>query len=224
MYSYCFIFYKPGKREYSNEEIQGTIDTLYRAGCKLNATSFSDPHIKEGKFRIDLRETNLNLNIEKSGCRFTFHLHPAQEESHGAIGGLFIPEEQFRENSKNNSTIMLEIALAICFGLKPLFAWGDHELEISKLEPWLSFDEIKALAWNNQFSKELVDRLGGLENVLLFPKEKEDYLDLYLVQVSLWSDPTEPTRSDVALQCRGRYPEAQLRQFEISSMRMERAK
>lgn len=221
MYSYCFEFYNPGKKFYQSEEVKNTSDALLRAGFQVHPVSSHDPHIdfKEKQIIINEQETEMNFYIEKSTSRMELYLFPACDYANGETAHLTMPEDRFRENSKQNALLMLEAANAVWFGINPLFAWGDHELEIGKLIPFLRLDEIRALAWVNFFRNDLVEKLGGLDNVLLRPeKEKSVYRELRYAMVATVSDPSEATSATTAILCSHRYPRALLRSFEIPAV------
>ncbi|MCL4382886.1 MAG: hypothetical protein M1575_04015 [Patescibacteria group bacterium] len=199
------------------------IDNLLSSGYGVSPISPHDRHLKKEGFEIKPQETELHLRLEKSGHHLEFHLNPAEEEIHGAIADLSMPEEQFKEDPKENTKLLERAAWVISAAVKPLFAWGDHELEISRLEPWLRFDRINALAWSNIFSKELVERLGGIKNILLrtspeMEKEASNMMkELSIIPVSLSILPTEPVSAHITLECEARFPNAILRSFEIIS-------
>lgn len=219
MYTYRFVFYEPGKNFYGKEEIQRLFNELAKAGFRLE-TPPHDPHFdKDGKYLTTDRETDISLRLKKSNRSLTFFLYPAEEDFHGEIASLYLPAEQFEEDPTKNAALMLEAANSILLGLQPLFAWGDHELEINKLEPFLRFDRIEALAWVNFFRKGLVDFLEGLEEVLLDPEsEKNNYSKEWnFASVKISEDPTKPC--DMPLACEARYPQALIRSFEIPSLK-----
>lgn len=227
MYSYSFAFYKPGKKFYNSKELVDTLNALHGADYDV-VFHPRDPHIKKNRIQFNKKETHLDVEIRKSGRRLGFHLGPAEEEerAHGAIAGLFMQGETFTDDFPNdhegNAQILSEAAMIITSTLKPLFAWGDHELELDKLEPFLRFDRIGAMAWANFFSKELIERLGGIDKVLLRPEDKqyrqgaEGMLrELSFVPITLFDSPTQDIPPMVALECERRYPGAILTTFEI---------
>jgi hypothetical protein len=218
MYSYDFVFYKPGKKFYTFEEVMRLNNSLLRADFEV-----------KGQWRMDKKEKekiiDVDFDLKKSGQEFSLLLGPAEERFHGALGQLSIPEEEFEENPQKNAILMGEAASAIFLGLKPLFAWGDHELEIGKLEQFLRFDKIGALAWINLFSEELIERLGGIKNAfsLTSPEEEEENLK-FLKEASFFpfqisNRPSEPVPAPIALECERRFPGAILRSFEIPSLK-----
>lgn len=214
MYSYDFVFYKPGKEFYTQQEILRLNNYLIRRDFEV-----------EGKWRGKEKIEHLHLNIEKSNCRLSLHLVPGQEKIHGRIGNISIPQEQFKEDPEKSGRIMSEAAATIFAAIEPFFAWGDHELELGKLEPFLRFDRIGALAWTNLFSRELVERLGGVRNVLISPTPEDEKEGNRLLKEATFLPqalshlPTEPTEFHTALECERRWPRALLRSFEIPPLK-----
>ncbi len=225
MYSYSFWFYKPGKKFYNPEELIDTLNALHGADYDV-VFHPRDPHVKKNRIQLDKKETYLDIELRKSGRILGFHLGPAEERAKGDIAGLSMPGEHFTDDFPNdhegNAQILSEAAMIITSTLKPLFAWGDHELELDKLEPFLSFDRIGAMAWSNFFSRELIEKLGGIDRVLLRPEDKqyrqeaEGMLkELSFVPITLFDSPAQDLPAMVALECERRYPGAILTSFEI---------
>lgn len=202
MYSYVFEFYKPGKKIYNKSEIERTINYFKDTGYEV-----------ENNFKLFSDVTDISVRISKSDFNFGFYLYPSREESHGAIAELTISQEQFEKDREEAKNLMIELASGIFLGIEPLFAWGDHELEIGRLEEYLRFDKITALAWVNFFSKELVERLGGIEQVVLFPDEVKSYEGKEWKFSSVLTSPlpTEPIPERLMLECQSRYPGVTLR-------------
>lgn len=224
MYSYYFAFYKPGKKFYNPKELADTLDALHGANYDV-VFHPRDPHVKRNRIQFNKRETRLDIEIRKSGRILSFHLGPAEGDQ-GRMAGLSMPGEHFTDDFPNdhegNAQILSEAAMIITSTLKPLFAWGDHELELDKLEPFLRFDRIGAMAWANFFSKELIERLGGIDKVLLRPEDKQyrqgaegTLRELSFVPITLFDSPTQDIPPMVALECERRYPGAILTTFEI---------
>lgn len=220
MYAYYFVFYKPGKRNYTQEEVFLLFNHLGRRGFELHG-QFNAP----GQI-VD----HVKLDLMKSGREFSLLLGPAEERLHGRLGQLAISEEQFEENPKENTELFLTAAHIISSEIKPLFAWGDHELEIGRLEPFLRFDRVSALAWANIFNRELVERFGGVKRFLFqLTPEKEKELqrrleDELFLPIQLANLPTETTDGWMAWNIHHLFPEAMFRSFEIPSAKaIERA-
>lgn len=219
MYDYYFVFYKPGKRSYTQEEVFLLFNHLGRMGFELH-----------GQFNAPEQVESINLNLKKSGQELSLILGPAEEKFHGRLGQLAIPEEQFEENPKENTELLLTAAHTISSEIKPLFAWGDYELEIGRLEPFLRFDRVSALAWANLFNRELVERFGGVKSFLFQPTpEKEKELqrkleDWLFLPIQLANLPTETTEGRMVWNIHHLFPEAMFRSFEIPSAKaIERA-
>ncbi len=218
MYDYYFVFYKPGKQFYSWKEVMHLNHNLLRADFEV-----------EGNWRMDEKEKekiiHIDFDLRKDGQEFSLLLGPAEERFHGALGQLAIPEEEFKEDPKKSAELLVEAAGNIFVRLDALFAWGDHELEIGKLEPFLRFDRIGALAWANIFSRELVERFGGLENFMLYPtpeaeKEGHQFLkETSFFPFQLSNLPTEPVPAHMTVECDHRFPGAILKSFEIPSLK-----
>lgn len=229
-YSYCFLFYKPGKKFFDGWEIKKTLKYLGRLGFSFRPFSSLDPHIhgigdeelEIGGLVLKTKEIAVDLELEKSGYELGFHLHPAQESLHGAIGGFFMPEEEFNKDQKGNARLFFDAAMIVFAGLKPSFAWGDHELELDRLSPFLRFDRIGALAWGNIFGKEFVERLGGVRNVISVPTpEAEKDASWFLEKISgvplgLSFFPNEIQPAEAILYDKRRFPGVILRSFENS--------
>jgi hypothetical protein len=209
MYTYDFVFYKPGKKFYTQDEVVRMKNSLANRGFEV-----------EGKWRMDEKEkekiVDIDFDLRKSGQEFFLLLGPAEEDFHGRLGQLSIPREQFEENPKKSADLMIKAANTIFVELKPLFGWGDHELELNRLEQFLRFDKIAALAWVNFLSRELVERLGGLDKVLLFPpnkKEKRIYKEEPWQFTYILTSPSPADEMPLAMgfECQQRYPGAVLR-------------
>ena len=211
MYDYYFVFYKPGKNFYTKEEIVRLKNSLTSIGFE----------VKE-KWRMDEKEKekiiDINFSLRKSDQEFSLLLGPAEERFHGRLGQLAIPQEQFEEDPKKNADLMIKATNIIFIELKPLFGWGDHELELGRLEQFLRLDKIAALAWVNFLSRELVERLGGLDKVIQFPNMKKSYegRPWQFTYILLSPLPTDPVPKQIILECRQRYPGAILRIGEIA--------
>lgn len=213
MYAYNFVFYKPGKRVYTQEEIFFLFNNLGRGGFELHG-EFNAP----GQI-VD----HVKLDLMRSGQEFSLLLGPAEERFHGRLGQLTIPEEQFEGNPEKGIESFLKAATIISGDVKPVFAWGDHELEIGRLEPFLRVDRVSAFAWGNLFSRELVEQVGGVRSFLFQPTpEKEKELqrrleDYPFLPIQLANLPTETTDGQMAWELHRCFPEAMIRSFEIPS-------
>lgn len=226
MYDYRFAFYKPGKDYFSGNEFVDTLNKLHGLGYEIKFRP-NDPHVnrKKGTVHFNPNERNLNVEVIKEGRFMDLTVGPA-EGKHGLIALLAIAEEQLDDQFKNeqglNGQILSEAAMAVSNALKPLFAWGDHELELDNLEPFLNFDRIGAIAWSNFFSQELIERLGGLDKILLRPQDKQYregaqgmLKEFGFVPITLSESPTKDLETMVALECERRYPGAILKSFKV---------
>lgn len=226
MYDYRFNFYKPGKDYFTADELIDTLNKLHGLGFNIRFRP-NNSHVdkKKGSIRFNARERGLNIEVNREGRFMDLIIGPA-EGKYGEIGLLAIAQEQFDDQFKNepekNAQILSEAALAVFLGLKPFFAWGDHELEIDKLEDFLSFSRIGALAWNNFFSKELVEKLGGINKILLHPNSEEERVrangmlgEMQFYAFNLSGSPMEPVSSSIAMDCEIRYPGAVIKSFEV---------
>lgn len=226
MYNFRFEFYRPGKKYFGGQEFVDTLNRLKGYDYDIQFHP-NDPHIdhKKNTISFNRRETELDVSLIKEGRFIDLLLNPAEGEF-GSIGLLAMPEEQFDEQFKNDqqrtAQILSEVAFAVFMVIKPLFAWGDHELELDKLEESLSFKRVGAVAWNNFYSKELVDKMGGLDKVILRPGIPEERTaaqkmlkDLQFYSLTLTENPTKDLTPGIALECRNRYPGALLKSFEI---------
>ncbi len=211
MYDYYFVFYKPGKTFYTQDEVRRLKHYLCKAGFGV-----------KGEWRVDEKEKekiiHIDFDLRKSGQEFSLLLGPAEERFHGALGQLAISEEEFEENPKKIADLLRMAATEIFLELKPLFGWGDHELQLNRLEQFLRFDKIAAIAWINFLSRELVERLGGLDKVIQFPDMKKSYegKPWQFDYILLSHLPTDPVPKQIALECKQRYPGAMLRIAEIA--------
>lgn len=210
MYDYYFVFYKPGKRFYTQEEIIRLKNSLVSFGFEVKEKWTMNEKDKE---KIE----HVGFNLIKSGQEFSLILGPAEERFHGRLGQLAIPQEQFEEDPEKNADLMVKAANTIFIELKPLFGWGDHELELGRLEQFLRFNKIAALAWVNFLSRELVERLGGLDKVIQFPDKKKSHegKPWQFTYILLSPLPTDPISKQMAFECKQRYPGVILRIGEI---------
>lgn len=224
-YSYCFEFFKPGKKSYTGVELLGLLGFLQNRGYKLKFPP-GDTHLEiqtdtMTQLAFKPQETKLSVDLIKDGQFLDLILGPADGE-HGQIGLLAISDEQFREKSQENAKLLFTTAMYISGFLKPYFSWGDHELELDKLSHCLRFDRIGALAWANFFSKEFLEEIGGVEKILLDPenktekKEVGEILETFsIAPLELSATPVETSLATIALEFNRRFPEALLRSFEI---------
>ncbi len=226
MDNYNFEFYQPGRKYFSGQEF---VDLLNRLKIYEYDIQFhpNDPHIgrDQGTINFNRRETELNVTLHKQGRYMDLILSPAEGEF-GSIGLLAMPEEQFDEHFKNEqpatAKILSEAAFTVFTMIRPLFAWGDHESELDKLEEGLSFKRIGALAWCNFFSKELIRKIGGLDKIVLHPGIPEEKAaaekmikDLRFYSLFLSGNPAEDLKPGAALECRNRYSGVLLKSFEL---------
>ena len=203
MYTYSFEFYRPGKDYFSGNEFVDTLNKLRGLDFEIKFRP-NDPHVdrKKGSIRFNPRERGLNVEVSREGRFMDLILGPA-DGKFGSIGLLAIDAEQFdyqfKSEQEKNAQILSEGALAVFLGIKPIFAWGDHELELDKLGDFLSFDRIGALAWNNFFSRELIEKLGGINKILLHPESREEreraqgiLKEFQLYSLNISDSPMEP--------------------------------
>ena len=224
MYGYCFEFFQPGKRSFTNKEFFQTLNNLSEFDYDIKFRP-NDPHIKQNSLEFRPHESNLNVEVAKKGRWMDLILHPAEGEF-GTIGWLTIDEEQLQEQFKDeqaiNGKILTEAGFAIFDSLKPYFAWCDHELELDKLEEGLRFNRVGAVAWSNLFSKEFIHRIGGLEKVIFRPEDPREKQraqamlnELGFYSLTLEGSPVGALSAPTALECRNRYPGAILKSFEV---------
>lgn len=91
----------------------------------------------------------------------SFTLQTFAPEAHGAQASVSVDEDDFNPNPTLTASRLLELAKAVNLHLPIYFGWGDHELQLGRLEAHLSFDRIGALAWANLFGPEMVRRIGA---------------------------------------------------------------
>jgi len=225
MYSYQFQFFKPGKENYPQKEIFMLLTALQEINHFEIKFPPRDPHIdqKQGMIGIQPVEKELGLSLRLPGKDLGLFLGPA-EGKFGEIALLSMPVEQFDENPRENAPILFRAALTVSKVLEPYFAWGDHEAELDKLSHCLRFDELGALAWANLFSREFLNEIGGIDQVLLNPEDTEDkkgvaeLLDIYSVApLELSPSPAEETKAAIILGIERRHPGVLFRSFEIPS-------
>lgn len=218
---YTAIFYKPGKKSFSGKEINGLIGKIHSRGDKTYSLFPDDPHLNnDRKFIIKEVETELDLGLfvdvaEIKGIPFSLHLYPAQEKIHGSIATLSIPEDVFESHVRESTSGLISLASVIMGELSPDFGWADHELELTRLEPWLIFERVKALAWLNLFPQGLVQKLGGLGKFPATTEEKQLSDELGFLPFLTTDDPTLPIDGEFALCLVQYFPEAILRSFEM---------
>ena len=121
----------------------------------------------------------------------------------GQVGYLAILEDKIEPNSYEKFSQQYQAALFICAALKPYFAWGGHIVELSWKKQKLSFDQIISLSgWVNLFGQSYINKLGGIDNVLLDPTEsnrKEALENLRLLSVVPLELGRSPLPNDSAL-------------------------
>lgn len=221
MSSYAAIFYKPGKKSFSGKEISGLIEKIHSGKGKAYSLFPDDPHFtNDRKFIIKEVETELDLSLfvnvaEIKGIPFSFHLYPAQEEIHGSIATLSIPEDVFESHVRESTSGLISLASVIMRELSPDFGWADHELELTRLEPWLIFERVKALAWLNLFPQRLVQKLGGLGKFPATAEEKQLSNEYGFLPFLTAENPTLPIDGEFALSLTQYFPDAMLRSFEM---------
>ncbi|MBI2009975.1 MAG: hypothetical protein HYS86_02225 [Candidatus Chisholmbacteria bacterium] len=224
MYDYAFTFYKPNKTFFEPGELTRTVSFLQRDGYEVEFRSPPLATTKEGQPLFRPKEEEIGAIIRKGGVELNLFASAA-EGPMGAIADLSITEDDLKESVTQNTSLLTQAAMIVFKGLQPLFAWGDHELELDKLQPFLSFDKIGALAWANLFSQELTEHLGGIDQVLLHPtwqkEQKQAKLTLgalSLVLITLSPSPADPVHATTALQCDRRYPGAIIKSFQTLSL------
>lgn len=209
MYSYIFEFYRPGKEFYTQGEMFKLNSSFLRAGFEADASWTAGERVRRADF-----------NFSNGKTEFCLVLGPADDRFNGLMGQFSITEEQLKRDPWKNTEAFSSLASVTLIDINALFAWGDHELEIRKLEPFLNFDRIGALAWNNILSRELVERLGGVKNVLFQQTvEEERKVGGFLEQLSiaprlLTNLPTETVPAFLSIECLKRFPGAILKGFE----------
>ena len=83
------------------------------------------------------------------------------QESKGAQMALSLGEDVFNQAPNQIAPLLLELAKVVNLHLPLYFGWGDHELQLERMEEHLRFDRIGALAWANLFGPEMVRRIGA---------------------------------------------------------------
>jgi len=185
-YTYDFDFFKSGKKFFTKKELEKLIKTLEDFGFEVKPGNLTSQPYKNGKFEFQEKEKSLMINIlydPNPGFTFPLFLEIPDKKEDYCIARLSAGDWQIEykneerngqyvefssEEITSNCQVFYKAAAAVMWALKPYFAWGDHELLLNGKEI-TSFDKITALAWINMFSLEFVEKLGGLDKVLLFP-------------------------------------------------------
>jgi len=217
---YTAIFYKPGKKSFSGKEINELIEKVHIRGDKVYPLFPNDPHLTpDGKFIIKEVETELDLslliNMDKTEVPFSLHLYPAQEKIHGSIATLSVPEDVFEEHIEGATVGFIELSCIIMGELSPDFGWADHELELTRLEPWLTLERVKAISWLNIFPRGLVQKLGGIGKFPASEVQEQMYNELGFLPMITADNPTLPIDGENTLLLAKLFPEAMLRSFEM---------
>jgi len=98
----------------------------------------------------------------------SFTLQTFAPEAYGAQASVSVDEDDFDPNPTLTAARLLELAKAVNLHLPVHFGWGDHELQLGRLEPYLRFDRLGVLAWANLFGAEMAQHIG-LERLRALP-------------------------------------------------------
>lgn len=165
--TYEFHFFHP-QRGATRAESLATLDALRRSGSMVGrfrqgarsvrvqpgaAVNLNDLVAENGKVSANLytmTPTNQRLN-------YLFMIHRLEEN--GEFARLIVEEPYLKEDS-SAVAVMLDLIKLLNLHLPVWFAWGDHELNLNRLESQMSLERVSALAWANLFGREFIDRIG----------------------------------------------------------------
>lgn len=212
IYTYQFKFYNPGRPCSPQEAVkaiegllacEGARATDYERDWRRHRLSPGHPFDPRVAVEPDGRSSvGLLVPCGPQPVDILFQTFPA--EAKGAFAALSIGGESFEEDSGQVAALLLDLAKVVNLHLPVFFAWGDHELELARLEKVLSFDRVAALAWANLFSPKLADRLGR-ERLIRAPA----YQMLTFKQGVLYllaPDPTAPPQTSLLDQVAAYFP------------------
>ena len=202
-FDYRFEFFKPGKKSYTNEEISNTLGFINHKGYELIPRSDNLSFNRNSQtVSYKPQDKPLHVVFKKTEMEMDFYLGRASGKF-GQVGYLAILEDKIEPNSYEKFSQQYQAALFICAALKPYFAWGGHIVELSWKKQKLSFDQIISLSgWVNLFGQSYINKLGGIDNVLLDPTEsnrKEALENLRLLSVVPLELGRSPLPNDSAL-------------------------
>lgn len=202
-FDYRFEFFQPGKKSYSSEEITLIFGVMNRKGFQIIHDSSNIRFDQKSRSAVfSPQDKPFHVRFKKHDIEMDFYLGWAEGKL-GQIGHLSIPENKIGLDPYEKFSQLYQVALWICFGLKPSFAWGGHQFELAWRKKKLSFDQIISLSgWVNLFGQGYIDKLGGIDNVLLEPTEdnrKEALENLRVLSVVPLEVGRSPLPNDSAL-------------------------
>jgi len=167
-YSYQFRFYNPN-RMCTPQEVASAIQALVGYG----GARATDYELSGRRYRLapgqaldpaSVVETNsrsaIGLLVPRGPGQVDILFQTFPFEEKGAFAVLAVDEKYMADAPGPVANLLLALVKLVNLHLPALFAWGDHELELQRLEPALTFDHVAALAWANLFSPKLVTRMG----------------------------------------------------------------
>lgn len=230
---YEFRFYKPNKKYFTKNELEKMVKNLAEYGFVVDYERELNPEkYKDKKLEFKEKQTRIGgviINFtDLFGKKSFYDIMIGIDEDSGEIVRLTVYEEFMELTPDGNVSpfarqsfqLFYKAASAIAFALEPYFVWGDHEASLDEIAPYLSFSKVSALAWINMFSFEFVEKLGGLNKVLLFPPHPEvkkiyetskktgEYM---FVPLQLTDHPGGITPQEIVKKCREKFPGVVLR-------------
>ncbi len=170
-YSYQFRFYNPN-RSCTPQEAASAIQSLVDYG----GAWATDYELSGRRYQLDpgqafdptgVVETNsrsaVGLSVPRDPGQVDILFQTFPLEDKGAFATLAVDEEYMADAPGPVANLLLALVKVVNLHLPVVFAWGDHELELQRLEPALTFDRVSALAWANLFSPKLVTRMGRIQ-------------------------------------------------------------
>lgn len=234
---YKFQFFKPNKKFYTKKELEMIIANLKSFGFDAVPAYPASSYVQNGNFKFKKQETQVNIDIyyNSEGVEYYFMLMLSLDENDNSfIGSLFAEHEQFdykepefegqwtempsAEVSKRLQ-VLYKAAVAITYALEPYFVWGDTELIFGYWSGHVSFDKVTALAWMNLFSFDFVEKLGGLDKVLLYPHPEVERMyaeskktgKYMFIPLQLAENPLEEIPKNIRKKCQEKFPGVVLR-------------
>jgi len=167
-YSYQFRFYNPN-RSCTPQEVASAIQSLvgyggaratdYELGGRRYQLAPNQALDPAGVVEPDSHSAvGISVPCGSGQVDILFQTFPLEDK--GAFAALIVDEEYMTDAPGPVANLLLALVKVVNLYLPVLFAWGDHELELQRLEPALTFDRVSALAWANLFSPSLVTRVG----------------------------------------------------------------